>query len=177
MKWPGVSRNETANAKSFQARMNARIAGREHARDRDRDHDPAQRDEPRRAVDERRLLEVLRDLHEEVAEQVGRDRQRVDEVDDDQRLDAVEEAEVAQHEEQRADHRQHREEAGDEDEREDRAGAADRQPRERVAGQRRDDDRDQRRRAGDDRAVDERRQEALLGEVLAVGAATSGARG
>ena len=78
----------------------------------------------------------------------------------------------AQHEEQRADHRQHGEEAGHEDENEDRAGAADRHPRQRVAGQRRDDQRDQRGQAGDDRAVDERRQEPLLGEVLAVGGAT-----
>ena len=61
---------------------------------------------------------------------------------------------------------------GDQDEAEDRAGAADRQARERVAGERRDDDRDRPSSpAATIALLSERRQEALLGEVLAVGAA------
>ena len=84
-------------------------------------------------------------------------------------IDAVEEVQILQQQEQRTDHRQHREEAGEQDEGEDRAGAVDRQARERVAGHRRDDDRDHGRPERDDRAVEQRREEMFLAEVVRVG--------
>ncbi len=142
--------------------------GGEHGGDGDRDDHLPQHLQPGRPVDEGGVLQFRGDLLEEVLQQPGGDRQRVDEVDDDQRVDAVEHPEVAQHQEQRPDHGEHREEPGEQDEPEDRARPPDPQPGQGVARHRRDDDGDHGGGQRHDEAVDQRPQERPLGEHVGV---------
>jgi hypothetical protein len=73
--------------------MKDKIAAVNTAGDRD-DHLP-QRLQPGRPVHQGRVLQFGGDLLEEVLQQPGGDRQRVDEVDDDQRVDVVEHVQLA----------------------------------------------------------------------------------
>src|SRR5579862_9532606 len=138
--------------------------GGEHAGDGDGDDHLAQRLQPGGAVGERGVLEILGYLLEEVLQQPGGDGQGVDQVDEDQRVDAVQRADGLEDQEDRPDHGQHGEEPGQQDEREDRARPADVQAGQRVAGAGRDDDRDHGGGQRDDDAVQQRGQELLLGE-------------
>ena len=69
----------TASRNSFQTK-NAVAGRRDEAGRRERQHDLAERLEVGRPVDERRLLELLRDLLEERGEDVDRERQREGQV-------------------------------------------------------------------------------------------------
>ena len=104
-----VDVSETANTKSFQAKMKTRIAVGEHAGRRERGDDLRERLPRRRAVDLRRLLELPRYLSEERRQRVDRQRKRERHVRDDQPGPRVEQAQVAPHVVERADDRDRRE--------------------------------------------------------------------
>src|SRR5215469_4334044 len=62
---------------------------RENSRHCDRNDDPAQRLQAGRAIDDRRLLELARDLAEEARQEPGGERQGIDEVRNDQPAEVV----------------------------------------------------------------------------------------
>src|SRR4029450_5965664 len=71
----GVEVNVTANRNSFQGEMNGEMHAGPEPGGRERDDDLPERLEPRRPVDERGFLEVLRNLLEERHEDVDRQRE------------------------------------------------------------------------------------------------------
>src|SRR3954470_17248087 len=139
-------------------------AGGREARRRERHDDLAERLEVRRPVDERRLLEVPRDLLEERDEDVDRQRQGEREVRDDQPDPRVVDADVRPEAEQRRRDRDGREGRDRQDDRKDGELAPEPQPRERVGAERANG---QRRGGGEDghhRAVEQRAREIAVAE-------------
>ena len=104
----------------------------------ERQHDLAERLEVRRAVDQRGLLELLRDLPEERRQDVDRQRQHERQERQDQSEVGVVEADVGPQLEQRRRDRDRRERRDRQDDREDQELPREAQPCQRVGGERAD---------------------------------------
>src|SRR5713226_465678 len=106
--------------------------------DRDREDDAHERAEPRAAVDERRVLELLRNRLEEAHQEPHGERNREGRVDEDQRPESVLEVQPRDNARERQEEQGRRHEVGEKDRDAQAAPDAARQPRERVAGRERD---------------------------------------
>src|SRR3954470_11732018 len=137
-------------------------AGGREPRRREWHHDLAERLEVRRPVDERRLLEVLRDLLEERDEDVDGQRKREREVRDDQPDPRVVDADRRPQAEQRRGDRDRRERRDRQHQREDRELAPEAQTRQGVCAERPDHEREHRGRDADHGAVEQRAREVAV---------------
>ena len=145
----------SANRNSFQARMKEYMATATRA---GRDigmHDLPEQPRQRAAVDDRRLLDLHRDLVEEALEQPDGHREGHHQVDQDQALVGVHDLQVAQRHEERDDDDDAREELREQHRPQQRVAAGDPVAREAVAAEHADDQGDGRRRAGDEERVEE----------------------
>ena len=138
---------------SFQAWMNAKTDGRDETGRDQRQHDPHEGAETGRAVDHRRLLELLRDAGDEPAQRPDAERKDDRDVGDDHAGELVDLMDAAEHDVERDDQRGERHHLHREDHHHEHAGSAEAEPRERQGGEERERDRRRHDRADDDQAV------------------------
>src|SRR3954454_3031348 len=141
---------------------------RQDPRGGDREHDPHERPEPGATVDQRRVLELLRDRFEEPHQQPDRKRDREGRVDEDQRPEPVLEADLRDHARQGQKEECRRHQIRQEDRDAEAAAEPARQPRERVPGGDGDEQRDQHDGQPDERRVPDPAHVAGVVEEVAV---------
>ena len=120
---------------SFHDSVKAKMPGRDQPRHRQRQDDLDQDLQPRRAVDQRALLELERDRPEVAHQQPGAERDQERRVGEDQRQRRVEQAELVDDRRERDEQDRRRHQVGEEDAQAHVSRAPEAQPLDRVGGQ------------------------------------------
>ena len=158
----GVLVSVIANRNSFQAKMKTSRPAVTSPGRRQRDDDLAEGLEVAGAVDQRRLLELARDLAEERGEDVDGEREPERQRGEDEAEVGVVEPDVGPDLEHRGGDRDRREGGDREEDRQDQELLRQPQTGERVAGERAEDQGEHGDGAGDDRAVAQRHREVVV---------------